>query len=634
MNNCEDENLGRTLQNWPQFQEFHPCLLHLSRKAPHGKNRQKEKETVPNVHHSKLELFVRKNADGKRKVIVKNKTSQRDQGRVPPIPPDDELFDLKDDKLTLGNGKDNLNLTIIKPKTDKRAGATDISLSQVIQTRVNVPEAQEVIRKLFEKTGTELKSRVHLLVEIFDAKTNAPLCREKSPAILDVSSPTLAPPDMKEVKPRVSCQHGGREILIVTVHPIKNVVPIFQLYDAPSGEQILDDSIVKLLNQPKAIPDKDQRMIKFLSPEQPHLKELIQDNRVIKLALQSTTEKGLESTDPVEFKYQPQDAFLLDGACFLCQTSLMDGGPGVKSSLPPKTAPGAKRRRLSTRNSPPLGSQIVSSYPVLDLELLQHQPQEFAGANEQQNIFNVMVDVAPPAIQTSPSVNMEKEWSLSLNTPEMEEMEEQVDSPEACEEETSRRDKLSLHIDRIETSSSLNTPEVPTLGEGEMQFPFPGEKPPAEIFQSQSHDNCEELNVFIGGIEKPPENIFQRQATADSPEEIFQTDGANPRMTLRETMVEETRVEKQTENIQDFLVRCLFGNDKEAAEMFSSRRRGKYGAMEKIAFFFKHYPSFPTLLIIVLAMFIFFPITFQLVGLIFLAIVTSLCVTVYQNVTK
>ena len=105
-------------------------------------------------------------------------------------------------------------------------------------------------------------------------------------------------------------------------------------------------------------------------------------------------------------------------------------------------------------------------------------------------------------------------------------------------------------------------------------------------------------------------------------------------MTLRETMVEETRVEKQTENIQDFLVRCLFGNDKEAAEMFSSRRRGKYGAMEKIAFFFKHYPSFPTLLIIVLAMFIFFPITFQLVGLIFLAIVTSLCVTVYQNVTK
>ena len=542
------------------------------------------------MHHSKLELFVRKNTDGKRKVIVKNKISERDHGRVPPIPPEDELFDLKGNKLTLGNGKDHLNLTIIKPKTDKRAGATDISLSQVIQTRVGVPEAQEVIRKIFLKTGTELKSRVHLKVEIFDANTNILLGQEKSPAILDVSSPTLAPPEMKEVKPRVSCQHGGREILIVTVHPIKNVVPKFQLYDADSGEQVLDDSIVNLLVQPKAIPDKDQRMIKFLSPEQPHLKELIQDNRVIKLTLQSTTEKGLESTDPVEFKYQLKDAFLLDGVCFLCQTWLMDGGPGVKSSLPPKTAPGAKRRRLSTRNSPPLGSQIVSAYPVLDLELLQPQPQELSGTNE-QNIFNVMVDMAPPAIQTCPSVNVEMEWSL--NTPEME---EQVDSPEACEEETSGRDKLSPHIERIETSSSLNTPEVPTLGEGERQFTFPGERPP---------------------------------------EEIFQTDGANPRMTLRETMVEETRVEKQTENIRDFLVRCLFGNDKEAAEMFSSRRRrGKYGAMEKVAFFFKHYPSFPTLLIIVLAMFIFFPITFQLVGLIFLAFVTSLCVTVYQNVAN
>ena len=527
-------------------------------------------------------------------MVVKNKTSERDKERLSLIPPEDELFELKDNKLILGNGKDNLNLTILKPKTDKRAGAKDISLSQMIQTRVGVPEAQDVIRKIFEKPGDLKSKRVHLRVEIFDVNTNVLLCQEKSPAILDISSPSLAPPDIKEVKPKVSCQHGGREILIVTVHPIKNVVPKFQLWER-DGEQILDDLIVNLLIQPEPTPDKDQRMIKFIAPGQPHLKELIENtNRVIKLTLQSTTENGLESTDPVEFNYHLENAFVLDGVCFMCQHSLLDGEPGGQSSLPPKTAPGAKRRRLSTRNSPPKGSQI---YADLDIELLQTQAQE-----GDQNIFNVMVDVAPQIndfklSQTSPSEKMEQEWSL--NTPEME---EHVDSPEACEEEPSgMRNKLLLHIDRIETqdtNSSLNTPEVPTLGEAERQFTFPGALPP---------------------------------------EDIFQTDGANPRMTLRQAMTEGAgKIEKPTENVQDFLVRCLFGNDKEAVEIFSSRRRGRgnYGLMEKLSVFFKHFPNFPTLLVGVLAMFIFFPITFQLVGLIFLAICISLCVTVYQNVTK
>ena len=54
-----------------------------------------------------------------------------------------------------------MNLTILKPKTDKRAGAKDISLSQMVQTRVSVTEAQDVIRKIFEKPG-DLKSKVHL----------------------------------------------------------------------------------------------------------------------------------------------------------------------------------------------------------------------------------------------------------------------------------------------------------------------------------------------------------------------------------------------------------------------------------------------------------------------------------------
>ena len=174
------------------------------------------------------------------------------------------------------------------------------------------------------------------------------------------------------------------------------------------------------------------------------------------------------------------------------------------------------------------------------------------------------------------------------------------------------RNKLSLHFDRIETqetSSSLNTPEVPTLGES--QFTFPGALPPEDIFQTE-------------GI-----------ATADGPGMTVEPDGANPRMTLREAMTEGARRgERAAENVQDFLVRCLFGNDEEAAEMFSSRRRGRYGIVEKLSIFFKHYPNFPIVLIFVLAMFIFFPITFQLVGWIFLAIVISLCVTVYQNVTK
>ena len=94
-------------------------------------------------------------------MIVRNKTSDRDKERLPPIPLEDELFELRHNQLILGNGKDNLNLTILKPKTDKRAGAKDISLSQMIQTRVPVTEAQEVIRKIFEKPG-DLKSRVHL----------------------------------------------------------------------------------------------------------------------------------------------------------------------------------------------------------------------------------------------------------------------------------------------------------------------------------------------------------------------------------------------------------------------------------------------------------------------------------------
>ena len=186
---------------------------------------------------------------------------------------------------------------------------------------------------------------------------------------------------------------------------------------------------------------------------------------------------------------------------------------------------------------------------------------------------------------------MDTEWSL--NTPEME---ENVDSPDTCGEDTSERTEFILHNDKIETpnSSSLNTPEVPTLGERQFSFPEFGEKPP---------------------------------------EDIFQADGLNPRMTLRETMIEEKRWERPPENIQDFLVRCLFGDDMEASQVFSSRRGGgQYEAKEKLRVFFKHYPNFPLIIILILAMFCLFPMTVELVGLIIVAVVTSLCATVYQNV--
>ena len=84
---------------------FHPNMIHLLRKEEDGKNRLRDKETVPDIHHWQLQLEV-KSEKQFLNLYVRNKTGEKDRERMKEIKDLDYLFSIGPDRrLELGKEK-------------------------------------------------------------------------------------------------------------------------------------------------------------------------------------------------------------------------------------------------------------------------------------------------------------------------------------------------------------------------------------------------------------------------------------------------------------------------------------------------------------------------------------------------
>ena len=333
-------------------EQFHPNMIHLVRKEADGKNRVADKETVPNIHHWQLEMELK--SEGRSlNLYVRNKTSEKDETRE--IPEVDFLFSIDPNRiLKLGKEKKNLHLTILHPKTDKRSKGDEISLEKIVKVRIKNDKMGGQIQEKFSGKNSKYLKKVQLKCEVFDLESDELLGCCTSDVIKDPQSRDFGSLEMKEVRPRVSCELGGRSVLVVTEHPVKrgSVIPVLQLFD--SHGQRLEDEETRVLAQPQVL-ETDDRMLKFLAPRQELFGSWSRD-WVLKLKLRrKDTSEESESISSCDFQYRPHESFtLLDGGgqpvCLYCHSYILDGAQDGLSvvSLPSHCGPGLKRRRISS----------------------------------------------------------------------------------------------------------------------------------------------------------------------------------------------------------------------------------------------------------------------------------------------
>ena len=148
--------------------QFHPNMIHLLRKEEDGKNRIPTKEPVPNINHWQLELMLKTEGNVLNLYVV-NKPSERDEGRN--IEPTDLLFSVGPDKvIKLGKDKRNLHLTILHPKTEKRAKGDEVSLDKIVKERIPDDQARAEVQKRFQGKNSKNLKKVQLRCEVFQLR--------------------------------------------------------------------------------------------------------------------------------------------------------------------------------------------------------------------------------------------------------------------------------------------------------------------------------------------------------------------------------------------------------------------------------------------------------------------------------
>ena len=304
-------------------EQFHPNMIHLLRKQEDGKDRIPAKEPVPNIDHWKLELIL-KTEDDFLNLYVINKTSKKDENRN--IEPTDLLFPVGPDKvIKMGKDKRKLHLTILFPKTKARGGkGEEVSLDKIVKERITGDQAIAETEKRFEGKNSKNLKKVQLKCEVFDLTTDIFIDSAISEVIRD--NKEYGPPELKEVRPKVSCSQGGRDILVVTEKPVTKgtVVPVFQLFDHLGNRSEVEE---QWLAQPEVLED-DGRIFRFLSPKQENYEKWSHLN--LNLVLRRKLDDYIsESISRFNFEYRPHDRFQLisetSSGCLDCSFNFLDG---------------------------------------------------------------------------------------------------------------------------------------------------------------------------------------------------------------------------------------------------------------------------------------------------------------------
>ena len=129
-----------------------------------------------------------------------------DENRSAKIEPEDEMFQMNSNKV-IGLGKDSekLNLILMIPKSNIRSFDSDVSLSRVLNSRLNDPEAVKTLAKEFMGKNSHRLKEMSFKVDIFCLTTGRLLCSDISTSICDVNSKTHGSMDLYDVTPLRSC---------------------------------------------------------------------------------------------------------------------------------------------------------------------------------------------------------------------------------------------------------------------------------------------------------------------------------------------------------------------------------------------------------------------------------------------
>ena len=355
------------------FLKIHPTIIAVIRKGQ-GMRRDKSKEPVPNVKHNPRDFLVQ-GQNNQTVLRIHNITSQKDQGRTIPIPTEDVMFSLveENDRITLrlGKGNSELNLVILIPKTKARCADEDISIDGLLEQRMpgeSKRRARDCLKEfLFSgKKASNLK-KVKLCVEVLSRDGSQMLASGTSEGITDTGSKTVGALDVKEAHPLISCERGGRKVIMVSEFKDwdKSVKPIFMVKKCDGS--YADQSCVA---QPSNVHN-DGKTIFFLSPEQNDLDIVNKEGRELRLLAQR--EDGTLSINQFPFEYVKHRSVLVDDKCLYCEKiSMLDGAVGKMPLAPVSTGPNQKRRRMSTpvathipRSSAP--STVLSSLELTEL---------------------------------------------------------------------------------------------------------------------------------------------------------------------------------------------------------------------------------------------------------------------------
>eukprot|EP00092_Neocalanus_flemingeri_P024680 GFUD01026769.1.p1 GENE.GFUD01026769.1~~GFUD01026769.1.p1 ORF type:complete len:688 (+),score=131.79 GFUD01026769.1:284-2347(+) len=291
----------------------HPALIHnviMGR----GK-RDQGKEPVPTECNWRLEYLIENG-----RVIALNKISKFDAERN--VPQQNEVTQVKNNKIVLGGKRNELSLIIVQPKQRSRGDdATEATLPRVIINKLEATgqDASDINVQELEKCfkGAEFNKnmkQVGLNVDLRDYNTNEPIasCLTSQP-ICDFTNMHIGPLDLADASPLKSCTNGGRKIMIISEQKLPNKVkPIFEIW---SGDSQMKD-LEKYLSQPIDFQVRQESII-FLTPHQGFLKGMDWNNLTLKLAVMRTEDKHI-SSKKFSFRYVPHNS----QSCMFCSHNL------------------------------------------------------------------------------------------------------------------------------------------------------------------------------------------------------------------------------------------------------------------------------------------------------------------------
>jgi len=333
-------------QETPQAADIHPTLIHVVRKGQ-GNRRFNDKEPVPNIHHWQQEFVIIDKS-----VFIRNKTSHMDEQRydkIAKIPAEEEIFTIKDDMvLPIGKDAGELNMIILIPKTEKRASNEDVSLNKLLKSRVDDPEALQLLTDTYTGKNSLNLKKVKLKVDLFSLESDELLGSDISGAVFDTASKAHGAMDLHDATPLRSCADGGRKIVMIAEFGLaKDVEPRFQLYDS-EGKRLKDQE-EKLLKQPSDQPGKSVSILKetivFITPKQPHAEMVMQNRWTIKLVARRSSD-GLVSKTKFTFDYVPHDFY---SPCIFCEINpdKQTLGHATIAPLRDVARPGLRKRKMS-----------------------------------------------------------------------------------------------------------------------------------------------------------------------------------------------------------------------------------------------------------------------------------------------